>query len=422
MILCFLLVYFNKVIYYLILLKYINLYFVILELGEIMKRKEKVDNLGVASSGSKKKSSSRSRYKVEVTPINFSKTKKRIYFGYRFKVIIFCFLFACFFISSMKILVNSLQFEDREVINYNEKSVLDYSVKLKENDYYDSDTLGKNMVYVASLIDSIDTYFNYNFDIDSNIDMNFTYSIVGKLLITDEDGKNVYLEKDYPILDSKKVSMTDSTHYSINEKVSIDYDYYNSIASGFKASYGVNSNSSFIVTMKVVKESLNSLVKVNNNVSTQSINIPLTLRSVNIELNYNDINNESSVISENDVYVDNLIGIIVSLVLLVFSIIFMIKFMRYVGMSITKKNKYDKYVNKLLREYDRLIVESYTIIDFNNYEVIKVNKFEELLDVRDNLKLPINYYVVTPHQKAYFYIISTNIYLYTVKAVDLENN
>ena len=75
-----------------------------------------------------------------------------------------------------------------------------------------------------------------------------------------------------------------------------------------------------------------------------------------------------------------------------------------------------------LRTYDRLIVESKTIIDFSNYEIIKVNKFEELLDVRDNIKMPINYYVVTPHQKAYFYIVSTNIYLYTVKEVDLENS
>ena len=96
--------------------------------------------------------------------------------------------------------------------------------------------------------------------------------------------------------------------------------------------------------------------------------------------------------------------------------------MRLINLSVNKKNKYDKFVGKILKEYDRLIVESYTIVDFSNYEIIKVNRFEELLDVRDNLKVPINYYVVTPHQKAYFYIVSTNIYLYTVKAVDLEEN
>ena len=359
---------------------------------------------------------------VEVTKVKFSKTKLKTYFGYKFKVVFACLVFIACFVISMGLLVKSLNFEDRHVINYSERSALDYNVKLKANNFYETDTLGKNMIYVASLIDSINTTFDYNFDIDSEADVNFTYSIVGKLLITDEDGKNVYLEKEYPLVNSKTVNMVGSKHQSINEKLNINYEYYNNIASGFKSTYAVSAKSNFIVTMKVVKESANSLVKINNNVSNQSINIPLSERSVNIELNYNDINNDSTVISENDVYVDNIIGIVISAVLLIVSIIFMIKLMRLIKLSVNKKNKYDKFVGKILKEYDRLIVESYTIVDFSNYEIIKVNRFEELLDVRDNLKVPINYYVVTPHQKAYFYIVSTNIYLYTVKAVDLEEN
>ncbi len=85
-----------------------------------------------------------------------------------------------------------------------------------------------------------------------------------------------------------------------------------------------------------------------------------------------------------------------------------------------KPNDFDKYVSKVLKTYDRLIVESRNTIKFDDYQTIKVNSFEELLDVRDNLKLPINYYVITPHQKACFYIISTNIYMFTVKEVDLK--
>ena len=43
--------------------------------------------------------------------------------------------------------------------------------------------------------------------------------------------------------------------------------------------------------------------------------------------------------------------------------------------------------------------------------------------VRDNLKLPIMYYVVVKHHKCYFYITHGNkIYLNVVKAIDLEKN
>ena len=132
-----------------------------------------------------------------------------------------------------------------------------------------------------------------------------------------------------------------------------------------------------------------------------------------------EINSNSSVVSEREISISNILYIVISVLLLVFSLYFILKFIRLLEKNIPKKNKFDKYVEKLLREYDRLIVESHTIIDFDNYEIIKVNNFNELLDVRDNLKVPINYFVVIPHQKAYFYIVSTNVYLYVVKEVDL---
>ena len=51
---------------------------------------------------------------------------------------------------------------------------------------------------------------------------------------------------------------------------------------------------------------------------------------------------------------------------------------------------------------------------------MKIDSFEELLDVRDNLHLPIMYYDVIKHQKAIFYILhDSNIYIYTLKEIDL---
>ena len=347
--------------------------------------------------------------------------KSRLYLGYGLRLIVFVVCFFAFFALSMSLMVSSITYQKEKYINYSEKGNLDYKVNLKKNNYYESSSLGKDMIYVASLIDSIDAYFNYDFTIDDKTNMKFSYSIVGKLRITDENDKDVYLEKEYVLLDNKEFNMNNDNHYNISEKLNIDYDKYNDIASGFKATYGVNSNSNFIVALKIVKESLDKDVRINNNVSTQIINIPLSIKAINIKLDYVDINSNSSIVSESDVLIGNDLYITLSIILLILSIFFLLKFIRLFEKSRIKKSSFDKYVNKILREYDRLIVESKTIIDFSNYEIIKVNKFEELLDVRDNLKLPINYYVIVPHQKAYFYIVSNNIYLYVVKEVDLEN-
>ena len=45
-----------------------------------------------------------------------------------------------------------------------------------------------------------------------------------------------------------------------------------------------------------------------------------------------------------------------------------------------------------------------------------------LIDVRDNVNEPINYYIVTPHQKCEFFVVNKDsLYLYIVKNADLEN-
>ena len=82
---------------------------------------------------------------------------------------------------------------------------------------------------------------------------------------------------------------------------------------------------------------------------------------------------------------------------------------------LAKKSNYDKIVSKYLKEYDRLIAESSTLLSFEGKEIIRVSKFTELLDIHDNVQLPIMYYEITKHELSYFYISHSNtIYLFEV--------
>ena len=89
-----------------------------------------------------------------------------------------------------------------------------------------------------------------------------------------------------------------------------------------------------------------------------------------------------------------------------------------------KKSIYDRYISKILKEYDRFIATTKTGPIINEGDkVIELSDFQELLDVRDNLRVPINYCIIVNHQKCLFYLNKGNlIYKYYVKAVDLENN
>ncbi|MBR0472064.1 MAG: hypothetical protein IJI98_05145, partial [Methanosphaera sp.] len=90
--------------------------------------------------------------------IDSGRTKKGVYFSYGLRATIFVLLFTIFFSISMLLLVTSLSFQKEKYVSYSEKSSLDYKVNLKENNFYETRTLDKDMIYVASLIDSIDTY------------------------------------------------------------------------------------------------------------------------------------------------------------------------------------------------------------------------------------------------------------------------
>lgn len=346
--------------------------------------------------------------------------KHKLYISYNARLIFSICTFIILFASGLIFLLKSLSFTEQKVINYDEKSNLDYKVYLKENDFYETPYLGKNMLYIASLIDKINIDFNYHFTSSENINLDFNYNIIGKLVISDSEEKNTYYEKEYKLLNDKKISMENNNNQIINENVAIDYDYYNNLANNFKMTFGVNTTSNLIIYLSINKTGNDSQTM--NNTSLMLIKIPLSEKAINIKMDYKEIDNSSTILSGSYITIDNLVYITASIIFIILSIVALIKSIKLISLLMpNNKNIYDKYVNRLLMEYDRLIVETSTKPLFDNKEIIKIEKFQELLDVRDNLKLPITYYSVTKHQKCYFYISTGDkVYLHTVKAVDLE--
>ena len=117
---------------------------------------------------------------------------KRIYFGFNFRFVMCSLLIILFSFFAAFFFRHSFLITGEKSIDVYENSNLDYRVYLKKNDFYDSDYLGKDMVYVASLIDRIDVDFNYIFNIDCDSDIEFFYDVVGKLVISDNSNGNVH--------------------------------------------------------------------------------------------------------------------------------------------------------------------------------------------------------------------------------------
>ena len=341
--------------------------------------------------------------------------RKRIIDRLIFDVCMFLFLL----VIGTLLLNKSLQFENEKVIKYNEKSNLDYKVYLKKNDFYEEDYLGKDMLYVASLIDKLAIDFDYSFISEDRENIDFTYSIIAKLTIENLLGTKSYFEKSYTLLDNKTVRMDDATSQLISEHINVDYPYYNSLANNFKNQYGVEADSKLTIYMLINKKNIEHSDFVLDSSSVMNVVVPLSERAVDISLDYKNINETSNIIKKQSMTVKDYLPLVLAGIFILLSLIMMIKGMRNIKLLHGKKSEYDKQVSKILKEYDRLIAETATLMSFDNKEIITVNKFTELLDIHDNLQLPIMYYEVEEHKLSYFYINHDNtIYLLEISQED----
>lgn len=297
-------------------------------------------------------------------------------------------------------------------IKYCDTNSLDYRVYLKENEFYNVDFLPKGQSYPTTLIDYIEFNYNYIFNIDDLTNMNFDYEIIGDLIIEDNSTKKVLLNNPYTIVEKKSKQFKGSNEIVINEKFKIDYSQYNAFANKYRSSYGVDTNSYLKLYMKIkrntIDESKYTLDASKELININEIRIPLSEKAIDININTQN-NNQSGnkncdefKFSEKQ-YV-NYFNLFIAILIIIISLFLIKKIMYTYKRMLSRRSEYDKYVNKLLKEYDRLIVVTNTLIDFRKYNIIQVLKFDELLDVRDNLKVPINYWCYVKHLKGIFYV------------------
>ena len=337
------------------------------------------------------------------------------------RLIIYIIIMMIFLSIGTILLKKSLNFTSEKIIKYNEKSNIDYKVYLIKNDFYEKEYLEKDMLYIASLIDNLQINFDYIFQNEDKEDIEFSYDIFGKILINSKSGTKSYFEKEYKLLTGKKVYMTNSNIQHIQEQITIDYPYYNNLANNFKKIYGVDADSKLIVYMTINKKNTANSDFILNDDSTMNIVIPLSDKSVDIKLDYKEINETSTLLKKAKMMIKDIVPLTIAIILIMFSLMILIKIIFNIKLLLKKKTAYDKYVSKILKEYDRLIAESSTLMSFENKEIIHIKKFTELLDIHDNLQLPIMYYEIEEHESCYFYINNKNIvYLMKIQSKDLN--
>lgn len=348
------------------------------------------------------------------------KTKEKKYY---LKVIILILLFAIFIGLSFLCFKKSIIIQKEQNVFYEEVGSPNYKIYLKDNNYYKQDYLDKDMSYIANLIDYISVDYNYKFISDTELNGEYSYKIVADLEIRNPKNNSLFYVERYNLSEEKLFPIKNEKEYVINETININYDYYNAIANNFEASYGVDTESNLTVSLELHRKIDGTLVNNSDINSDDRINliIPLSEKTINLKTEPLAIKNNSVKISLNRYKINDIKYLIFALLFLGFALTIFIYITKKIMSLKPQANSYDKILRKILRQYDRLIVNVNTMPNFEKSNTIEVDSFYELLDAKDSIHNAIFYYEVTPHQKCYFYINSDNKFIvYTLKNSNLK--
>ena len=336
-----------------------------------------------------------------------SKNKKIAY-----SIIIFI-LFVLFCLTSYLLIyffINRNVSITKEYINVIDSDSINYTIKLKDNDYITDSS--KVNAYASDLIDYLNIYYKYNSKFSDQIKGEIKVNAKGTLIGTSKTDSSVVLYNEF--------YKNEDTDYDINGEIINYNDEYRLNFSEIKKIYDsfvdinkvdLNGVVKFDVTFdyEVYNELINDFV---NNSVTLSINIPLENETkIDMSKTYERNKNYYAKMPDEQkpLYLAICLELFGALVLFVIIFILLINQMR------DSYSKYEKKLDKILRSNKRRIVRLKSVPDLTNRNVVLVKSFEELCKVSTYRN--INYVEIIPNKLSIFFITDRDItYVYNFDA------
>lgn len=330
-------------------------------------------------------------------------------------------IFLIIIISLISILFLILGFNNYKTkkFSYNENNSINYKVYLKENDFFEKKYLEENRTYITSLIDYIDIDFNYQVNFSEPVNMEAKYYLIATISANKTNEGGTFWSKKYNLTDEINELYKNQKQININQNIKIDYNTYNEILENFKRTYKLSTDGLLNVALIVESNSKSNIFTDDIKIESQiDLSIPLLQQSVEVAINKTTNNNNKTInIKKQEKKIKYLIFKIIGLLLMIINIIISIIFIK-INKKYRKKHLYEIKLKKILSSYDSIIVTLDEMPNIENLSKIRVKTFNELIDVYNEVRMPINYY--EQEQKSYFFIINESIiWTYTLDIINM---
>lgn len=317
-------------------------------------------------------------------------------------------------------------FNNKKVyVTYKENSNVDYKVYLKENKFFQNNFLDKGNQYIASIIDYINATFNYELKMEEeNVDYRYSYEIKAEVNVKEKKTENSLYKQEETLISEKSFNINSNKNVKIGESLTIDYNRYNELIKQFINMYDLDDiESTLNINMYVnVISSCDEFAEDNSNQSVVTLSIPLTTKTVGIDINSNIIDNTNNILACKDNDGFNVLMIVLILTTTISDLALIICLMRYVIGTRTAESIYDRELKKILNNYRSYIQKINNNFDLSDYQVLNVDTFNDMLEIRDTIQEPILMVENKGKTGVYFLIPSKTkiLYSYGLKVSDIK--
>lgn len=308
-----------------------------------------------------------------------------------------------------------IQTGGNKYISFTEEGSAIYKAYLKENEFYSEEYLNGSHAYVASLVDHMTVDFDYKLHTeDPAVDCNYSYRITAQLGVRDKNSSLAIFNPVYELKSSEGI-VSSRESVSIQDGVELDYNAYNKTAKSFIAAYNLDEVEASLTVQMTVDTALesSSLAEGRQDSYTISVHIPLVQKTVAPYVETPAVSNEQILLAANSQDA----GLYQTLTILFAAaeLLVMIALAVYLIYTRDRHIDYARKVAKILSGYRSFIQKINNPFDAAQYQVLQVDSFPELLEIRDTLQSPILMYENEDQTCTEFFVLSSGIqYCYKI--------
>lgn len=312
----------------------------------------------------------------------------------------------------------SYRLKKYESLSYKETIATSYRVYLDDDSYYNTPYLDEGMQYISNIIDYVDVTFSYINSFADSLTYNAETKAEAIVTIVDTDDNNKVIYKNTEVIENTKKDSDTSGTINKVKNFKIDYAKYNKITNEFKTKYGISAKCNLRINYYV---NYTGKYKGLNNISRNTVmylDIPLSEQMINITKNAPAINN-SSFDGTSSNTATNTILYVLAIICDLIALVFLFKVVSNKIAVSKETSKYDKFINKTLKQYDSYITEAEHETT-NKENMVRISTFRELLDVRNNTNRTIVYIKLDDNRSKFEIIDGDTLYYYLADKSDFE--